>query len=155
VENAGQQDEHELPVGNDHGYVWRLYSYWRIEEKDGGTYIQVESVGLSRTIPWAIAWLVDPLTRSIPRNVLFRLLDSTRIAVQSKAEPHTHSTLSNKFNLSVVPQRSPETSCPDNLLSPVPVRTQNRARIESAERRAPLSVAGILLSESILSRTPD
>ena len=112
VENAGQQDEHELPVGNDHGYVWRLYSYWRIEEKDGGTYIQVESVGLSRTIPWAIAWLVDPLTRSIPRNVLFRLLDSTRIAVQSKAEPHTHSTLSKKFDHSVAPQRSPENLMP-------------------------------------------
>ena len=155
MENAGQQDEHELPVGNDHGYVWRLYSYWRIEEKDGGTYIQVESVGLSRTIPWAIAWLVDPLTRSIPRNVLFRLLDSTRKAVQSKAEPHTHSALSDRFNLSSRHRGRPEISCPGNLLSPVPVRTQNRARIESAERRVPQSVAGILLSESILSRTPD
>ena len=102
VENAGQPDEHELPVGKDHGYLWRLYSYSRIEEKDGGTYIQVESVGLSRTIPWAIAWLVDPLTRSIPRNVLSGLLDSTRRAVQSNAEPHTHSGLSEVRNRAVL-----------------------------------------------------
>jgi len=84
VENAGKPDERELPVGNDHGYLWRLYSYWRIEEKDGGVYIQVESIALSRTIPWEIAWLVNPLVRSIPSSVLFRLLDSTRRAVQSR-----------------------------------------------------------------------
>ena len=84
VEDAGKPDEHELPVGNSHGYVWRLYSYWRIAEKDGGVYIQVESIGLSRTIPWAIAWLVNPLVRSIPRSVLSRLLESTRRAVETK-----------------------------------------------------------------------
>ena len=84
VEDAGKPDEHELPVGNDHGYVWRLYSYWRIEEKDGGVYIQVESIGLSRTIPWAIAWFVNPLVQSIPRSVLFQLLESTRKAVEAR-----------------------------------------------------------------------
>lgn len=81
VENAGEPGEHELPVGNDHGYIWRLYSYWRIEEKDGGVYVQVESVGLSRSIPWVFAWLINPLTRSIPREVVSRLLNATRAAV--------------------------------------------------------------------------
>jgi hypothetical protein len=93
VENAGKPDEHELPVGSDHGYVWRLYSYWRIEEKEGGVYIQVASIGLSRTIPWAIAWLVNPLVRSVPRSVLSRLLESTRRAVETKAELRTLSHL--------------------------------------------------------------
>ena len=81
VENAGKSNERELAVGNDHGYIWRLYSYWRIEEKDGGVYIQVESIGLSRTIPWAISWLVTPLTRSIPKGVLSTLLIATRTGV--------------------------------------------------------------------------
>jgi hypothetical protein len=36
VENAGQTDEREMPVDDAHGYLWRLYSYWRFEEKDGG-----------------------------------------------------------------------------------------------------------------------
>lgn len=85
VEDAGQPDEHELPEGNDHGYIWRLDSYWRLEEKDGGVYVQVESIGLSRTIPWAVAWLVNPLVRSIPRNVLSSLLTETRAAVENAA----------------------------------------------------------------------
>lgn len=93
VENAGTPDEHELPVGNDHGYVWRLYSYWRIEEKEGGVYMQVASIGLTRTIPWTIAWLVNPLVRSVPRSVLSRLLESTRRAVETKAELRTLSHL--------------------------------------------------------------
>jgi hypothetical protein len=83
VEDVGKPDEHELPVGNDHGYIWRLDSYWSVEEKDGGVYVQVESIGLSRTIPWAIAWLVNPLVRSIPRSVLSSLLTETRAAVEN------------------------------------------------------------------------
>jgi hypothetical protein len=81
VENVDKADEHELPVGKDHGYLWRLDNYWRIEEKDGGTYVQVESVGLSRTIPAIFAWLINPLVRNIPRTILSDLLNATRRAV--------------------------------------------------------------------------
>jgi hypothetical protein len=84
VENPDRPNEHELPVGNDHGYVWRLDNYWRIEEKDGGTYVQVESVGLSRTIPAVIAWLINRLVKNIPRTVLSNLLNATRRAVVNK-----------------------------------------------------------------------
>jgi len=82
VANPGKADQHELPVGSDHGYLWRLYSYWRIEEKDAGAYIEVESVGLSRSVPWVLAWLVNPLLESIPRGVLSDLLVATRRAVR-------------------------------------------------------------------------
>ena len=81
VADAGKPTEHELPVENDHGYMWRLYSYWRIEEKDGGVYIQNESIELSRSIPVALAWIVGPLTKSIPRDVLGRLLEKSRMAL--------------------------------------------------------------------------
>ena len=84
VENAGEPDERELPVGRDHGYLWRLYSYWSMEEKDGGVYLQNESVALSRGVPWIFAWLVNPLIRSIPRAVLSELLQDTRKAVLNK-----------------------------------------------------------------------
>lgn len=82
VENVNQPNEHELPVGNDHGYVWRLDSYWRIEQKDGGVYIQVESVALSRSVPAMWAWLVNPLLRSIPRTALANALNATRKAMK-------------------------------------------------------------------------
>jgi hypothetical protein len=81
VENPDKPNEHELPVGNDHGYLWRLDNYWRIEERDGGAYVQVESVGLSRSLPAIFAWLINPLVRSIPRAVLSSLLTATRRAV--------------------------------------------------------------------------
>ena len=82
VENVDSPNEHERPVGNDHGYMWRLFSYWRIEEKDGGVYVQNESVSLTRTVPALLAFIVNPLVKSIPRNVLIHLLTDTRNAVE-------------------------------------------------------------------------
>lgn len=87
VENPDTPQQRELPVGNDHGYLWRLDSYWRIEEKDGGAYVQLESIALSRNIPLIFAWLVNPLTKSLPRAVISNLLSTTRKAVTSR-EPH-------------------------------------------------------------------
>lgn len=85
VENAGQADERELLVDHAHGYVWRLYSYWRFEEKDDGVYVQIEAIGLSRAVPAIIGWLVNPLLRSIPRGTISSLLDATRVAVNQGA----------------------------------------------------------------------
>jgi hypothetical protein len=84
VEDAGQADERELPVDGGHGYLWRLDSYWRLEEKDGGVYVQLESIGLSREVPAIFKWLVNPLLRSIPRGSLTGLLGATR---RSLVEP--------------------------------------------------------------------
>jgi hypothetical protein len=92
LENAGKPGEHELPVGKDHGYMWRLYSYWRIEQKDGGVYVQNESIALTRTISILIAWLVGPLVKSIPRNFLIHLLTQTRSAVLKLEAPPEQKT---------------------------------------------------------------
>jgi hypothetical protein len=93
VENADSPNEHEKPVGNDHGYMWRLYTYWRIEEKDGGVYVQNESVSLTRGVPALLAFVVNPLVKSIPRNVLIHLLTDTRNAVEkAEAKPAVPAT---------------------------------------------------------------
>jgi hypothetical protein len=84
VVNPGGPDEHERPEGNDHGYMWRLNSYWRLEEKDGGVYVQNQSITLTRGVPVLLAWLINPLTKSIPRDVLSRMLTDTRNAVLKK-----------------------------------------------------------------------
>ena len=85
VANWDGPDEHERPDGGDHGYMWRLNSYWRIEEKDGGAYVENESITLTRTVPPLLEWLIDPLTKSIPHDVLVHTLTNTRKAV-AKAE---------------------------------------------------------------------
>ena len=59
VENADKPDERELPAGKDHGFLWRLYSYWRFEERDGGVYVECEAVSLTRNVPAGLGWLID------------------------------------------------------------------------------------------------
>ena len=85
VQNSGGPDEKELPAGMDHGYLWRLNSYWKLEEKDGGVYLQIESVALSRRVPALIAWLINPIVRNLSRAVIRNLLASTCKAVNSDA----------------------------------------------------------------------
>jgi len=78
VEAPGTPQEREKPVGNDGGYLWRLYSYWRVLERDGGTYVQCESISLTRDIPLGFGWLVRPFVTSIPRESLEFTLTTTR-----------------------------------------------------------------------------
>src|SRR6266446_682991 len=89
VENADRSNEREKPIGRDRGFLWRLYSYWRFQEKDGGVYVQLESVALSRSVPALLAWVVNPLLKSIPREYLSRLLTSTRVALTNKSAADT------------------------------------------------------------------
>jgi hypothetical protein len=35
VDNAGDADEREMQPGDDHGFLWRLNSYWRIRGMRG------------------------------------------------------------------------------------------------------------------------
>jgi hypothetical protein len=60
------------------GYLWRLNTYGRYEERDGGVYIELETVALSGSVPAIVAWLVNPYVRSIPREYLLRTLAQTR-----------------------------------------------------------------------------
>jgi len=78
VEHPGKPGEREKPVGNDRGYLWRLYTYTRCEERDGGMYMQIEFIALSRSVPAIFAWLVNPYIKSIPREYLSNFLKVTR-----------------------------------------------------------------------------
>ena len=81
VANAGTPQERELPVGRDGGYLWRLYTYWRFLERDGGTYVQCEAISLTRSIPRLLGWLIGPFVTSIPRESLTFTLVTTRNAL--------------------------------------------------------------------------
>lgn len=75
---AGTPDESEKPIGHDSGYLWRLNTYTRYEERDGGVYIQTEFIALSRSVPAIFAWLVNPFIKSIPQEYLTRILGAAR-----------------------------------------------------------------------------
>lgn len=84
ISNAGEKDESAKPVGDDSGFLWRLDSWWRFEEKDGGVYVECESVSLTRDIPTGLGWLIKPFVTSIPRESLQNTMSSTRTAVLKK-----------------------------------------------------------------------
>jgi hypothetical protein len=78
VTDAGTSREREEPVGEGGGYLWRLNSYWRFEEGDGGLYLECESVSLTRGIPYGLGWVVGPFVTSLPRESLEFTLQTTR-----------------------------------------------------------------------------
>lgn len=86
VIDAGTPDETEEPVGMDSGYLWRLYTYTRYEQRDGGVYMQTEFLALSRSVPALFAWLIDPFVRSIPEDYLTHVLTATRTDLMNSRE---------------------------------------------------------------------
>jgi hypothetical protein len=81
IDNYGQAQERELPPDQGSGYIWRLYSIERFEERDGGVYAELEAIALSRNIPFEIQWLVKPILQHLPRNSMVATLQKTREAV--------------------------------------------------------------------------
>lgn len=84
VDDPDTSSEKERPVGNDDGYLWRLNSYWRFLARDGGVYIQCESITLTRGIPFGLGWLVGPFVTSIPRETLSFTLEKTRTTLKER-----------------------------------------------------------------------
>jgi hypothetical protein len=86
VEDFGTANERELAPADSRGYLWRLCTWWHIEERSGGTYIQVEAIELSRAVPFVFAWLVNPIIRDVPKTFLSHLLAATRKAVLGRGK---------------------------------------------------------------------
>ena len=78
IENAGTPRERALPEGDDHGYMWRLNSYWRYKQIDEGVLVEIESLTLSRDLPAIIGSLIRPIITSTARESMTRTLASVR-----------------------------------------------------------------------------
>jgi hypothetical protein len=86
VRNSGHPNENRLPPDTGSGYIWRLYSTVRMEERDGGVLLEIEAIALSRDIPPALRWLVDPIVRNVSRDSLEKSLTETSDAVRAHAK---------------------------------------------------------------------
>jgi hypothetical protein len=73
----GTRSEHALGPAGAHGFLWRLNTYWSYQEQDGGLYIQIESVSLTRSIPTGLGWAIGPFVESVPRDSLEFTLQAT------------------------------------------------------------------------------
>jgi hypothetical protein len=81
VAAPGRPGEHELPIGQDRGLLWRLYGYWFYEERDDGVYVTCESITLTRDIPFGMGTLLGPVIHDLPGEALRKSLEQTRRAV--------------------------------------------------------------------------
>jgi hypothetical protein len=84
IAEYGSPGERKLPRNEGSGYIWRLYSFSRFEQRDDGVYVELEVIALSRDIPGALRWLIDPIVRRVSRGSLFTSLIETRAAVRSE-----------------------------------------------------------------------
>jgi hypothetical protein len=84
VEDPGGPKEKEKAPGEDDGFLWRMETWWRLEERDGGVYVQNQVVTLTRDIPAGLAWLIEPFINKIPKETLEFTLEATRRAVLSE-----------------------------------------------------------------------
>lgn len=84
IKDPGTPQEKAMPEGNDNGFLWRLNSYWRIDEADGGVYVELRTLSLTRGIPMGTGWIVKPFVTSIPKESLAATLDGTRKALASQ-----------------------------------------------------------------------
>lgn len=83
IADAGTKKEHALNPSEDHGFLWRLNTYWSYEERDGGLYIQVESISLTRGIPAGLGWIIRPYIQSVPRESLEFTIRATCKALEN------------------------------------------------------------------------
>jgi len=77
IDAPGTPSERALSGSEEHGFLWRMNTYWSYEERDGGVYLQIESVSLTRSIPTGLGWAIGPFVESVPRESLEFTLRST------------------------------------------------------------------------------
>lgn len=86
IADYGRPTEHPFPENRRPGFVWREVTVQRLEERDGGVYVELETIVLSRGIPAGFGWLIKPLADELPRRLMLDVLNDTRIAVLRDAQ---------------------------------------------------------------------
>lgn len=87
IDDFGKPSQHLYVVDTGPGYVWRLFTFSRLEQRDGGVYLEIETMALSRGIPFEFRWLIKPLTERVPRETVALTLQATRDAVIQDMKP--------------------------------------------------------------------
>jgi hypothetical protein len=81
VDNPGKPDEREKPPGTGEGFLWKLDTFWRFEERDGGTWVECQALSLTRDVPFGLGWVIEPIIRNLPKESLENTLRSMRAAL--------------------------------------------------------------------------
>lgn len=96
-------DRRRIPEGEGSGYIWRLCTITRFEERDGGVYIETEAMALSRAIPVTLHWVVDPIVRRVSRASLTMSMEQTRDATTAYTRSASALTASRHIHSRITP----------------------------------------------------
>jgi len=84
LDDVGLPSERERGPNDDRGFLWRMNSYWRYEAVPGGVIVELESLTLSRAVPWGMHSAIRPLIERVARESIQRTLGTleqrTRVA---------------------------------------------------------------------------
>ncbi len=86
IEGFGHPGERLLPPDTGNGFIWRIRSMARYEQRDGGVYLELEAIALTRDIPASMAWMVNPVVNHLSINSLTTTLRQTRDAVMASRD---------------------------------------------------------------------
>jgi hypothetical protein len=154
IANYGSSNEHLLDVGAGNGYVWRLHGVTRYQERDGGVYLEVEAMALTRPIPGSLSWLVGPVVNRLSINSLITMLRQTRDAVDAARvrtgwKLDAPKNLHHSGSIRVLSTRCPRPRRPTTPLRTTPVLTW---RLDCAYCRSDLLARG---RRQVLSKSFD
>lgn len=93
IEERDAGADREKPIGADRGFLWRMNAWWRYEPAHGGVIVELESVTLSRDVPWGIRPLAEPVIRRIARGSMTRTLAAMRSRFQGSSRGRRDSNL--------------------------------------------------------------
>jgi hypothetical protein len=84
VENPGTPDERVLQPDTGYGFLWRLCSYWRFEQRDAGVVVECRAISLTRNVPFGLGWAIEPIIQKLPKESLINTLEATRRALHRR-----------------------------------------------------------------------
>ena len=93
VEGYRSPSERRIPEGEGSGMIWRVMNISRYVERDGGVYMELEALLLSREIPSSVKWIAEPIVRRLSRSSIMTSLKQTGAAVQRRQEAMGHTTM--------------------------------------------------------------
>jgi hypothetical protein len=86
LRDPGTAKEHRLSPGHDSGYLWRAAAFTHMVERDGGVFVEMETIGLSRGFPPFLGWIIEPVARRLGRSSVERSLQEFSMAVRSRVQ---------------------------------------------------------------------
>jgi len=82
---ATKINEVDKPAGEDRGFLWRLNSYWRLQEAEGGVYVECEALSLSRDVPALLSYVVGSFIKKFPAESMRSTLTALKRESDSRA----------------------------------------------------------------------